>query len=120
MNEGGEAGFCCQSLPQKRRGAGFAATPGHVRVRIISARPASKRERYANFIVPTLESPFEVWAVEYVGGQVRNRYIGLFQGERDFLVSVRVNLDGSVVWNVMQADDKQMNGRRVGTLIYDK
>lgn len=79
---------------------------------------ADARERYANFIIPTLEFPFEIWAVEYPGDLVRNRYIGLFQGERDLLVSVRVNLDGSVVWNIMQADDRKMNAHRIGELIY--
>jgi SPP1 gp7 family putative phage head morphogenesis protein len=84
------------------------------------AKELDARERYANFIIPTLESPFEVWAVEYSDRRVRNRYIGLFRGSRDFLVSVRVNLDGSVVWNIMQSDSKSLNKTRIGSLLYGR
>lgn len=42
------------------------------------------RERYANFIVPTLRDPFEIWGVDYADG-VRNRYIGVFKGGRDLI-----------------------------------
>lgn len=77
------------------------------------------RERYANFILPTLTDPFEIWGVDYSDG-VRNRYIGLFKGTRDFMTVLRVNLDGSLMWNVMQATPDKMNGHRIGKLIYGK
>ncbi len=77
------------------------------------------RERYANFIVPTLANPFEVYLTAYEDG-LRERYIGLFQGKRDLLVVARVNRDGSLLWNIMQAKDKDMNSRRVGELLYGK
>ena len=77
------------------------------------------RERYANFILPTLRDPFEVWAVDYADG-IRNRYIGLFRGPRDFMVVLRVNLDGSLTWNIMQARPKDMNMHRIGALRYGK
>ena len=44
---------------------------------------------------------------------VRLRYIGLFVGPENLLLVVRVNRDGSLLWNVMQANDKTMNRRRV-------
>ena len=77
------------------------------------------RERYANFILPTLRDPFEVWAVDYADG-IRNRYIGLFRGPRDFMVVLRVNLDGSLTWNIMQARPKDMNMHRIGAIRYGK
>jgi len=82
-------------------------------------KEADARERYANFILPTLRDPFEVWGVEYADG-IRNRYIGLFRGARDFMVVLRVNLDGSLMWNVMQATTEKMNAHRIGMLRYGK
>jgi hypothetical protein len=78
-----------------------------------------KRERYANFILPTLLDPYEIWNTEY-DDTTRRRYIGLFKGKRDFFVSIRVNKDGSIFWNMMQATHKDMNGKRVGFPIFTK
>lgn len=83
-------------------------------------KEADARERYANFIIPTLEDPFEIWGVKYNDGAVRNRYIGLFRGLRDLLVAVRVNADGSILWNVMQSDSKSLNKTRIGVLMHGK
>lgn len=77
------------------------------------------RERYAGFIVPTLVDPFEIYATQYDDG-VRLRYIGLFVGPENLLSVVRINRDGSLLWNVMQANDKAMNRRRVGELLWPK
>lgn len=77
------------------------------------------RERYANFIQPTLEAPFEVWLSAYADGY-RKRYIGLYAGATDLMVVVRENHDGSLMWNIMQADDKAMNKQRHGALLYAK
>jgi len=74
---------------------------------------ADARERYGNFVVPTLEKPFEVWLTEYEDG-FRTRYVGLFEGRENLLVVVRVNRDGSVFWNAMQADDRRLNRQREG------
>lgn len=82
-------------------------------------KEADARERYANFILPTLREPFEVWGVDYPDG-IRNRYIGLFRGARDFMVVLRVNLDGSLMWNIMHADSRKMNAHRIGELRYGK
>ncbi|MBE2244184.1 MAG: minor capsid protein, partial [Burkholderiaceae bacterium] len=79
------------------------------------------RERYANFILPTLQQPFEVWLTPYDDGTYRKRYIGLFQAKNDLLVIVRENRDGSLFWevyNMMQRDKRQLNQLRVGTLLF--
>lgn len=76
------------------------------------------RERYANFILPTLTQPYEVWMSEYEDG-LRRRYIGLFK-EAGMLAIVRVNLDGSLLWNVMKAKNAYLNSQRDGVLIYHK
>ena len=83
-------------------------------------KEADGRERFANFILPTLEDPFEVWNVRYADGGLRRRYIGLFTGRHDLMVIVRENEDGSLLWNALQADPKRMNKLRIGALLYGK
>ena len=77
------------------------------------------RERFANFIIPTLMEPYEIWATQYEDG-VRNRYIGLFTGKYDMAVVARVNLDGSLLWNIMNVEDKKLNKHREGELLWIK
>lgn len=77
------------------------------------------RERYGNFVLPTLTDPFEVWLTAYPDGY-RRRYVGLFQGVKDLLVVVRVNQDGSLMWNILDADDRLMNRHRAGALLMAK
>lgn len=81
-------------------------------------KDSDKRERYGNFILPTLQSPFEVWLAEYQDGY-RHRYIGLFE-ELGILVIVRLNKDGSLLWNMMKARDAYMNRQRTGLLLFGK
>lgn len=45
------------------------------------------RERYANYIIPTLTQPYEIWKANYDDGSVRNIYIGLFESGEHFLVT---------------------------------
>lgn len=84
------------------------------------AKELDARERYANFILPTLQTPLEMWLTKYDDGSVRRRYIGVYQGDDNVLVVVRVNRDGSLLWNFMQAEDKRLNGQRAGILVYAK
>ncbi len=77
-----------------------------------------KRERYANYILPTLTKPFEVWLTAYEDGNYRKHYLGLFQDDRDLMVVVRENVDGSLMWNVIRMGDKQINRKRVGTILW--
>jgi SPP1 gp7 family putative phage head morphogenesis protein len=77
------------------------------------------RERYANYVLKTLQDPYEIYNKQYEDGP-RRRYIGLFTGKNNLLVVVRINKDGSLLWNVMQADDKRINKQRKGELIYGK
>lgn len=81
------------------------------------------RERYANFVIPALEDPFEVWLTPYDDGSYRKRYIALFEGRSDMMIIVRENRDGSLFWelyNVMQSDTKRLNKAREGALLYAK
>lgn len=82
----------------------------------IVQKEEAARERYANFILPTLMTPFEVWLAEYEDG-LRKRYIGLFE-EADLMAVVRVNRDGSLLWNFMKAKIPYVNRQREGILLY--
>ncbi|MBX2977107.1 MAG: hypothetical protein KF721_13330 [Ignavibacteriaceae bacterium] len=75
------------------------------------------REKYANFIIPTLINPFEVYNTEYEDG-FRNQYIGLFKGTSNILVVIKTSSDGNLFWNMMHTDKRIINKHRVGELIY--
>lgn len=78
-----------------------------------------RRERFADFVLPTLRNPTEVWATEYDDATKRHRYIKLFNGPGyDLLVIVKVEPDGGIVWNLMQRDRKKMNDQRVGERLF--
>lgn len=77
------------------------------------------RERYGNFIIPSLMSPYEIWTSEYEDGGFRNRYIGLFKDE-GFLMVVRINQDGSLFWNMIKARSSYLNNNRSGILVFKK
>ena len=78
------------------------------------------RERYANFVLPTLMAPDEVWQVSYDDDTLRKRFIKLFSGAKyDMLVIVNQLPNGNIVWNLINRDRKGMNALRVGQLLYE-
>lgn len=77
------------------------------------------REAYANYVIPTLESPYEIWLTAYEDG-FRKHYMGLFQDQKDMLIVVLENQDGSLLWNALRMRDSGLNGRRIGSLIWKK
>lgn len=78
------------------------------------------RERYANFILPTLITPYEVWSTLYSDGTIRPRLISLFRGKHQIVVILRINKDGSLFYNVMNANDKRIDDFRRGELLYGR
>ncbi len=78
------------------------------------------RERFANFVLPTLTDPYEVYLTGYDDDSFRRRYVGLFQGKYSLLVVVRINRDGSLLWNVMHSDFRKLNRQRIGELLFGK
>ncbi len=82
---------------------------------------ADARERFANYVLPTLERPFEVWLKQHEDGKLRESYIGLFhEAKYSLLVVVRINRDGSLVWNMMNREPKKMDSLREGMLVHQK
>ena len=52
---------------------------------------------------------------------MRENYIGLFsEGRNALLAVVRINRDGSLLWNVMQRTPQDMDRLREGWLVYTK
>ncbi len=89
------------------------------------------RARFANYILPTLQNPLEVWLTEEerytkAGKKqriFRRRFLALFKGDKakQGLVVVQENKDGSILWTfVPKSKPKQYDNARKGFLLYRK
>ncbi|NUQ82949.1 MAG: minor capsid protein [Bacteroidetes bacterium] len=87
----------------------------HEKMKHLVEKRKDSRERYANFVIPTIEHPFEIWAKDF-DGEIRRQYLGLFKGEHSFLCSVQINRDGGLLYNVMQVETDNINKKRQGVL----
>ena len=77
------------------------------------------RERYAGLILPTMQTPDEIWLAKYDDDTARKRFIKLFAGSKyDMLLIVQEQPNGDVFWNMIPKDRKQMNKLRVGELLF--
>ena len=85
-------------------------------VRHMVQKEDASRERFATFVLPTLEGPDEVWLTAYEDGY-RRRYVAFFP-ELNILVIVRLNRDGSLFWNGIKVKDKEIDKNRAGVLLY--
>ncbi len=87
----------------------------------LTEKDADARERFAHYLLPTLQDPFEVWLTMYDDGRPRRRYIGLYRASKyDVLVVARVLADGTVLWNIMHAQARALNRQRIGKLLWGK
>ena len=50
----------------------------------VSEDRSALREQYANFILPTLTDPNEIWLTRYNDGSFRRRFIKLFKGKKKY------------------------------------
>ena len=87
------------------------------------------REEWANYILPTLEDPLEVWLSPVKlkpSGKIvyRRRFITLFNDAgktRGALAVAQENKDGSLLWTFFQGRDfKYLDKQREGFLLYRK
>jgi len=84
------------------------------------------RERYASYLKPTLQNPFEVYLTEYTNGksfEYRKVYIGLFhdtQKREDVFIVLRKEKDSTVFWNAFERKTPQVDKLRKGVLVYAK
>ena len=87
------------------------------------------REEWANYILPTLEDPLEVWLSPIKlkpSGKIvyRRRFIALFDDAgkiRATLAAAQENKDGSLLWTFFQGRNfKYLDRQREGVLLYRK
>ena len=87
------------------------------------------REEWANYILPTLEDPLEVWlspVKNKATGKIvyRHHFITLFDDAgktRGAIAVAQENKDGSLLWTFFPKDKmRQMDKRREGFLLYSK
>ena len=87
------------------------------------------REEWANYILPTLEDPLEVWlspVKNKATGKIvyRRRFIALFDDAgktRATLAVTQENKDSSLLWTFFPRDDlKRIDKQRQGFLLYSK
>ena len=82
------------------------------------------RERYAHYIVPTLEKPLEIWATDEkdTDSSYKRRFyfIKMFQEKgKNIFVVVKLLRDGAFVWTVIKRSKlKGLDNKRVGLLLY--
>jgi SPP1 gp7 family putative phage head morphogenesis protein len=86
-----------------------------------SVAAATGRERFANFVVPTLEKPFEVWLTPYADGVYRRRFLAIFDGRTPVVMVLRESRDGSLAWSMYELSERTeeaLNEARKGVLLY--
>ena len=86
----------------------------------IVEKRADARERFAHYLIPTLQDPLEVWLTRYGDGSYRRRFIALFEEtKRQSLVIARENRDGSLMFNFIPAERMNyLDNQRKGFLLY--
>lgn len=87
-------------------------------IRHMVRKEDAMRERYAAFVLPTLEEPDEVWLTAYADGYRRN-YVSFFE-DANMAIFVRVNRDGSLFWNGLKAKEQYIDKRRIGILLFQR
>ena len=79
-----------------------------------------KRERFANFVLPALRDPAEIWLSSgEVAGRVvyRRRFIAAFDGEPAMLLLAEEDPFGWLAWTAIPWR-RGINRRRAGSLLY--
>lgn len=78
------------------------------------------RERYSNFIIPTLKNPFEIYSSIF-DGDLTAQFIGLYKAGLNIMVATTVVVGKPMIFrNMMPAYNKTINRHRRGDLIFVK
>ena len=89
-------------------------------IRHILLKRDQQREKFINYIIPTLTSPNEIWLTGYSDG-FRRRFIKIFERKKNMLIVVRENQDGSLFWNAIPTSRiDYIDVKRKGVLLYKK
>ena len=123
------------AVGMETNGVLWVRTPGRLddvvirRERLPHLVKKQHREEWANYILPTLEDPLEVWlspVKNNATGKIvyRRRFIFLFDDagkNRATLAATQENKDSSLLWTFFPRDDlKRIDKQRQGFLLYSK
>ena len=123
------------AVGMKENGVRRVRTPGHLDDVVIRKEnlphlvEKQHREEWANYILPTLEDPLEVWLSPIKNkatGKIvyRRRFITLFDDAgktRGALAVAQENKDGSLLWTFFPRDNmRRIDMQREGFLLYRK
>ena len=123
------------AVGMEKNGIRIVRTPGYLDDVTIRKRylphlvRKQHREEWANYILPTIEDPLEVWlspAKLKASGKIvyRRHFIALFDdtGEtRGAIAVAQENKDGSLLWTFFpQHNIRRLDKRREGFLLYSK
>ena len=123
------------AVGMEKNGDRVVRTPGRLEDVVIRREYLSHlvekqhREEWANYILPALEDPLEVWlspVKNKATGKIvyRRHFITLFDDAgktRGALAVTQENKDGSLLWTFFPKDKmRQMDKRREGFLLYRK
>jgi len=76
------------------------------------------RERFANYVLPTLQTPDEIWLVGS-----RKRFIKVFTeggSDKTMLLVLDERPDVFLLWTAYRVSRKRINNQRSGTLLYSR
>ena len=123
------------AVGMKKNGVRRVRTPGRLDDVVIRKKQLphlvgkQPREEWANYILPSLENPLEVWlspVKNSATGKIvyRRRFITLFDDAdktRATLAATQENKDGSLLWTFFSSKDfKFIDRQRQGFLLYRK
>ena len=123
------------AVGMKKNGVRRVRTPGRLDDVVIRKKQLphlvrkQPREEWANYILPALEDPLEVWlspVKNNATGKIvyRRRFITLFDDAdktRATLAATQENKDGSLLWTFFSSKDfKFIDRQRQGFLLYRK
>ncbi len=79
--------------------------------------PVTARERYAHLVLPTLQTPTEIWRSQY-GDEDRERFLKFWRdGDKAMLVVISLQ-KGDVLWNVVPMPLRSVDRQREGVLLW--
>lgn len=89
-------------------------------------RKKDHRERFADWILPSLRDPAEVWLTEVTDGRgrkvYRRQFVTAFEGvdgeTKPTVAVIQEGKDDSLAWTFVPTRDSYANGRRRGFLLY--
>ena len=123
------------AVGMEKNGVRMVRTPGYLddvairKERLPHLVEKQHREEWANYILPALEDPLEVWLAPVKlkpSGKIvyRRRFITLFDDAgktRATLAAAQENKDGSLLWTFFQGRNfKYLDRQRQGFLLYSK